>query len=120
MKFGDRLKQLRLEKTITQNELGDAIEISGRVIGYYESGDRFPNEDVLKNIANYFDVSVDYLLGMDDCHKINIKRDLKDILVKLELDDGIYYEDYLLNEKDKEVFVKLINNVINIIDIMNR
>lgn len=41
MLFGDRLKILREEKNITQIELGKALDISNRVIAYYESNDRF-------------------------------------------------------------------------------
>jgi len=64
MKFGDRLKQLREEKNVTQKELGNYLNISSRVIGYYESNDRFPKDEIILNkIADYFDVSLDYLLG---------------------------------------------------------
>jgi len=64
MVFGDRLKGLREEKGITQKHLGKVINISDRVIGYYESNDRFPKDEIiLKRIAEYFDVSVDYLVG---------------------------------------------------------
>lgn len=64
MVFGDRLKELREEKGITQKSLGKMINVSDRVIGYYESNDRFPkDEKTLKALADYFDVSVDYLIG---------------------------------------------------------
>ena len=67
MRFGDRLKELREEKDITQKDLGKIINISDRVIGYYEANDRFPrDENVLKTIADYFNVSVDYLVGRTD------------------------------------------------------
>ena len=64
MIFGNRLKGLREEKGITQKQLGKVINISDRVIGYYESNDRFPKDEIiLKRLADYFDVSVDYLVG---------------------------------------------------------
>jgi len=64
MVFGDRLKELREEKGITQKDLGKVINISDRVIGYYEANDRFPkDENILKMIADFFNVSVDYLVG---------------------------------------------------------
>lgn len=67
MLFGDRLKILRDEKKLTQYELGNVLNISARVIGYYESNDRFPkDEQILVSIANYFDVSLDWLLGRTD------------------------------------------------------
>lgn len=64
--FGDRLKSLRKALGLTQKELGDKLNVSGRVIGYYESNDRFPDKETLTNIADFFDVSVDYLLGRSD------------------------------------------------------
>lgn len=66
MLFGDKLKQLRIEKGKTQKELSDILGVSDRVIGYYESNDRFPkDETILKKIADYFNVSVDYLLSRE-------------------------------------------------------
>lgn len=64
MTFGERMKKLRLEKGITQEKLGNIVGVSDRVIGYYESDDRFPKDElILKKLADYFDTSVDYLLG---------------------------------------------------------
>ena len=64
MTFGDRLRKLREQKGITQKELGKVINTSDRVIGYYEANDRFPkDENILRTIADFFDVSVDYLVG---------------------------------------------------------
>lgn len=66
MTFGKRLKELRLKKNLTQKELGEKLNISDRVIGYYESDDRFPkDEKILKDMAELFNVSMDYLLGGD-------------------------------------------------------
>lgn len=63
MAFGDKLKSLRTDKGISQKELGDIIGISDRVIGYYESNDRFPKDEmVFKRLADYFNVSIDELL----------------------------------------------------------
>lgn len=64
MLFGDRLRYLREEKGVTQKELGNFINVSDRVVGYYESNNRFPkDENIIKKIADYFNVSIDYLLG---------------------------------------------------------
>ena len=64
MTFGDRIKNLRLEKEWTQAYVGKQIGVSDRVIGYYETDNRFPkDEKTLKDLANLFNVSVDYLIG---------------------------------------------------------
>lgn len=66
MLFGARIKQLRDNAGMTQAELGKLIGVSDRVLGYYESNERFPKkQDVLLKLASTFDVSVDYLLGTD-------------------------------------------------------
>lgn len=81
MTFGERLKKLRIEKGITQEKLGNIIGVSDRVIGYYEADNRFPKDDILLNkIADYFEVSLDYLLGRTDNEKMvqDIDKKLKD------------------------------------------
>lgn len=76
MIFGEHLKKLRDEKGITQKDLGNYVGVSDRVIGYYESNDRFPkDENVLKKIAKYFNVSLDYLMGLTDIRNPYNKND---------------------------------------------
>lgn len=69
--FGSHLKQLRTIKNITQKELAEAIGASERGIQNYELGARKPNYDALISLADYFGVSVDYLLGRTDKPEIN-------------------------------------------------
>lgn len=65
--FGENLKKLREEKCISQEELAEAIGVSKSTIGMYEQGKRTPNNrrDILRKLADYFYVSIDYLLGYD-------------------------------------------------------
>ena len=65
-KFGERLKSLRLEKDLKQSELAKIIDVFSSTIGMYEQGRRYADLETLKNIAEYFDVSVDYLIGRTD------------------------------------------------------
>jgi len=60
---GERLKQLRKEKNLTQSELGNKINVTKVSISGYESGNRTPDTDTLQRIADFFEVSTDYLLG---------------------------------------------------------
>lgn len=65
MTFGERLRELRKSRHMTQKELGKALFISERVISYYEQNERFPNDTMtLIRIAEFFGVSVDYLLDV--------------------------------------------------------
>lgn len=61
--FSDRLKSLRKEKNLTQKGLGQILNISGGTVGMYEIGKRNPDNDTLNKIADFFNVSTDYLLG---------------------------------------------------------
>lgn len=62
---GNKIKQLRLEKEILQKELADKLNLTQQTISLYESGKRSPDYETLKRIADYFNVSTDYLLNRD-------------------------------------------------------
>lgn len=62
-KFGARLKDLRLENSLTQKELGEKVNIGKRSISNYELGTNNPDIDILKTLADFFHVSIDYLVG---------------------------------------------------------
>lgn len=64
--FSRLLKELRAEKKVTQKELAEIFGISTTCYAGYEQGYREPSFDILKKIAQYFDVSADYLLGLSD------------------------------------------------------
>jgi transcriptional regulator with XRE-family HTH domain len=64
--FGARLKKLRLEKDMTQEQLGKIFNVTNVGIAKWESNDRFPDKVTLVNIAEYFHVTIDYLLGRTD------------------------------------------------------
>lgn len=61
--FPTRLKQLRTEKELSQKELGEMVSLDKSTICLYESGGRRPNFKVMERLADYFDVSLDYLVG---------------------------------------------------------
>lgn len=63
--FASRFKSLRVNAGITQTEISKYLGITKATVSYYESGKRVPSNSVMKKIANYFKVPVDYLLGMD-------------------------------------------------------
>lgn len=60
--FGKRLKELRIEKKLSQRELGDVFGVCNQTISFWESGSREPDLDTLVKIAKFFEVSVDFLL----------------------------------------------------------
>ena len=61
--FSERLKELRKEKNLTQSQLSKELNVSLGAIGNWETGNRTPDVNTLSFIANYFGVTVDYLVG---------------------------------------------------------
>src|SRR6056297_1473529 len=66
MTFGTRLRYLRKEKDITQEELSKLVTVSRAAIGRYENDERTPDYTTLRSFADFFNVSTDYLLGRSD------------------------------------------------------
>ena len=73
MERGDfvRLKELRKKKGISQLRLATDLNTTQNTISRYETGEREPGIDELIMIADYFNVSVDYLIGRTENPKIN-------------------------------------------------
>ena len=63
VKFAERLRELRMEKKITQQSMADHLGIKLRSYQCYEGGDRRPDYETLFVLADHFGVTLDYLLG---------------------------------------------------------
>lgn len=64
--FAERLRSLRKNSGITQIELAKIVHLSERALRNYESGEREPSMSQLIAIADFFNVSLDYLVGRTD------------------------------------------------------
>ncbi len=64
--FGKRLKELRIEANLSREKLANALSVSVRQISYWETGQRQCDFNMLIKIADFFSVSIDYLLGRTD------------------------------------------------------
>ena len=62
----NRLKELRKEKKLTQQELADTFQVSKRTVQYWENGESQIKPDKAEKLADFFGVSVGYLLGYND------------------------------------------------------
>ncbi len=99
-KFKDRLREIRKYNKITQKQLGNHLKITEQTVSKYETGVSEPNIEMIIEIAKFFNVTIDYLLGNDNFTKTidsevsehisskNISEDdilrLREILNKLE------------------------------------
>jgi len=65
-KFPNRLKELRKKRELLSKDLAKIMCVEPATITTWEKGNRFPKDDALIKIADYFDCSIDYLLGRTD------------------------------------------------------
>lgn len=105
----NRLKELRIEKGLLQSDIAKIINKGERTVGFYETGERDMNTETLAILSDFFNVSIDYLLG-----KTNIRNPGKQIdNILNEAMIGMSKEEYeALNETQKKqirdfaIFVK--------------
>ena len=63
--LANQMKKLRNQKGLTQQELADILHVSKGTVGMWETGRREPNTEILSELADFYGVTVDYLLGRD-------------------------------------------------------
>lgn len=71
MELYRRIRDLREDRDLTQEKVGAAINVPQRTYAYYESGQRMIPPHVLCALADFYDVSVDYLLDRTDRKEVN-------------------------------------------------
>lgn len=64
--FADRLRELRREKGITLDELAEILQTTKATLSRYENSLREPKAEFVQRVANFFDVSTDYMMGQSD------------------------------------------------------
>ncbi|HEM6302129.1 TPA: helix-turn-helix transcriptional regulator [Streptococcus suis] len=103
----NRLKELRKEKKLTQQELADIAEVSKRTYIYWENGESQIKPDKAQALADYFEVNLAYLLGFTDSPADNL-RDLLFHEIKA-------LKEYRVLRRGFENFISE-NDVLNVID----
>ena len=71
MSIGERIALLRTQQKLSQGQLAEALDVSRQAISKWERGDGYPDITMLPTLANYFGVSVDELIGMDEISSAN-------------------------------------------------
>lgn len=100
--LNERIVKLRKLRNITQEELARRIRSTRSALSQYELGTRSPDYDTLKRMADYFEVSTDFLLGKDDS-----KKEVEIDEIKMKLLAGFDK----LSDVDKEYLVGLIERM---------
>ena len=96
--LGENIKKLRREKELTQETLAEFLGVTFQSVSNWERGESYPDITMLPEIAGFFKVSVDELLG------VNKAKNEAEIIKELESYDNL---------TDKELKLKIINNLNN-------
>ena len=113
--FGERLKKLRSNRHMTQDELGEIFNppLAQSTIGTYERGVRQPSLENLIIISNYFNVSIDYLLGITDeertvtAFKEENPQELREFLNQ----NNILFNGAELSDEDKQRMIDILTGL---------
>lgn len=113
-----RLKQLREERNLKQKDIAKLLNISVSAYGFYEQGKRDPSKETIAFLANFYNVSTDYLIGGEN--DLSMKIDKSDELAiwvgKLlrPVNDGSFQQRFIhmlsrLDEKDWNTIEKMVS-----------
>lgn len=118
--FGQTLKKLRTSKDLSQSKLGKSLGISSSTIGMYEQGRRFPDQTILTKIADFFDVSTDYLLGrnlQNTPKEFNNATDTMEFILKLPT--IMAYGGYDATKLSNEEIIDFANDLLQQIELIS-
>lgn len=112
MGFSAMLKQLREERHLSQKDVADYLGVTRQAIASYELAKREPDYEVLRKLADYFGVSVDYLLGRSKYDSLVgiIDNDLKQWIVK---ENNLQYIKLAREIKEAGIEVELMKPIID-------
>lgn len=125
-----RLKELRTSKGLTQEELGKKIGQSKSNISKYENNILEPNMQTLNLMANFFDVSVDYLIGntdnpdseiaLTDKDEKDIAKTMQKLKEQLSNDQGLMFDGDVLDEETAKLLLAAIEQQEKMIKKINK
>ncbi len=104
--FGNKLKQLRIEKGLTQKESCKIFGVAESTISHYESDKRNPDHEFLIKCAQHYHVSIDWMLGLTDKRNAIVSKEVdppekyKKILSMLGVTDLFIFEEAELTDED--------------------
>lgn len=100
--LGNNIKELRKSKRMTQKDLAEAMRVSQQTVGAWETERAIPGADTLSDLADYFNVTTDYLLGRPEKKDDNTKTADIDDLDKM-IDNARSFGGKKMTENDREI-----------------
>lgn len=114
--MGQRIKTLRKEHGMTQKELGEKLNVTKVSICCYEKGTRTPSLDILIDLSNIFNVSIDYFVGNDT---FVVSDEDNDYGIKMS-NEEINLINELRKNCNNEIYNNLLNNPKRTIELINK
>lgn len=100
MTIGERIAQLRKNRSMSQFQLAKTLNIATSTLGMYETNKRKPNMEMLEKLADFFGVSIDYLLGRETSDKSDIDLDRA-------IDNAMSFDGKPVTEHDRKMIKQL-------------
>ena len=104
----DRIKELREEYKITQKQLSEILGVTRTAVSKWEAGENGPNSEILVKLADYFNVSTDYLLGLTETKNAPVKLDKDE---RSEVDKLVWDVISKLTDEQKQLVLALANQL---------
>lgn len=119
--FGERLKSLRNQANKTQQQVADFLGITRAAYSHFENGRNEPDQETIVKLADYFDVSTDYLLGrkekphyydLTEKDERNIEKELEAMINDLSDGGALAFskEDGEMSEETRELLIASLEN----------
>ncbi len=103
MNYKNRIAALRKSRSLTQDDLSTTLGISRAALSHYEKGRREPDYDTLITIADFFKVSLDYIMGRTDDPLASLDPDTRAFTDQLELSNDQLLEQFALTIDGKKL-----------------
>lgn len=94
----ERLKKLRKERKLTQKDIATFLDISQPAYQQFESGKKKMNLETMEKLADFFNVSTDYLLGKTDFPDLDLEVDIDNAI-----DNSVAYDGTPITDNDREI-----------------
>lgn len=124
----NRFKELREEKGYSMEKIANYLHVSKSTLSRIENGLREPKQSLLEDYAKFFNVTTDYLLGLTDNPKLNVRdeknisKDLKDIMDDFRSGESgpVFYDGIELDEDDMDKLEIAMKTALEIAKVKNK
>ena len=112
--LGEKIRELRKSKGLSQYELAREISVSQATVASWENNTRKPSIELIRQMANYFSVSSDYLLGSESQdNEIDISKKINEALLQLELEaDSLMFDGEPMDDTTKQLLTLSLKNTL--------